>query len=268
MARIMEVATPLDPDLLFHGMSGTEEMSRLGEYELSMLSLKNNLELNKLLGEKVSVKLTLGDDSVRQFNGYITRIAQLGMHGRYHRYVATVRPWLWFLTRTSDCRVFQEMSVPDIVKKVFADHSSLAEFKFDLTATYPKLTYCVQYRETDFNFVSRLLEHEGIYYFFKHQDGQHLMVIADSYSAHEPYVGCEELPINNTGRLLRRDIEQITAWEVSRQVQPGVYVHDHYDLEKPSAEILTQKTLKRVYANSTLEVYDYPGLYLKKPEGE
>ena len=94
------------------------------------------------------------------------------------------------------------------------------------------------------------------------------MVLADSYSAHEPFPGCEELPINTTGRLLRPDVEQIIGWEISRQVQPGVYAHDHYDLEKPSVEILTQKALKREYAHSSLEVYDYPGQYLKKSEGE
>ena len=268
MPRVMEVSTPLDPDLLFHGMSGREEMSRLSEFELSMLSAKSDLDLNALLGQKVTVSLMLADDSVRQFNGYVTRIAQGGAYGRYFRYVATVRPWLWFLTRTSDCRVFQEQTVPEIVKAVFGDHASLAEFKFEATSTYPKLTYCVQYRETDFNFISRLLEHEGIYYYFKHQDGQNMMVLADSYSAHEPFPGCEELPINTTGRLLRTEIEQISGWEISRQVQPGVYAHDHYDLEKPSVEILTQKAMKREHANSSLEVYDYPGQYLKKNEGE
>ena len=267
MPRVMEVSTPLDPDLLFHGMSGREEMSRLSEYQLNMLSLKNDHDLNALLGQKITVKLMLADDSIREFNGYVTRIAQHGAYGRYYRYVATVRPWLWFLTRTSDCRVFQEQTVPEIVKTVFADHG-FAEFKFELTGTYPKLTYCVQYRETDFNFISRLLEHEGIYYFFTHQDGQDLMVIADSYSAHEPYPGCEELPINITGRLLRPDLEQISSWEVSRQVQPGVYVHDAFDLEKPSVEILTQKELKREHAHNALEVYDYPGQYLAKKEGE
>jgi len=268
MKTVMEVATPLDPDLLFHRLHAREEMSRLSNYELSMLSLKGDLDLNALLGKKVTVKLAMPDDTERQFNGYVTRIAQHGAYGRYHRYVATVRPWLWFLTRTSDCRVFQELSVPEIVKTVFADHPSLAEVKFELTGQYPKLTYCVQYRETDFNFVSRLLEHQGIYYYFKHQDGQTVMTLADSYSAHDPYPGCEELPINITGRLLRPEVEQITGWEIARQVQPGVYVHDHYDLEKPSVELLTQKVLKRQYAHDDLEVYDYPGQYVKKAEGE
>src|SRR4029453_18485027 len=99
-------------------------------------------------------KLGLPGDETRYFNGYVTRFAQSSTYGRYRRYVATVRPWLWFLTRTSDCRIFQEMKVPDIIKMVFADHG-VSDFKLELTSSYRKWTYCVQYRETDFNFISR-----------------------------------------------------------------------------------------------------------------
>ena len=116
------------------------------------------------------------DDSTRYFNGYVTRFSQGGAHGRYNRYSAVVRPWLWFLTRTADCRIFQDLTVPDIVKKVFGDHPT-ADFKFDLTGTYRKWKYCVQYRETDFNFVSRLMEEEGIYYYVAHTDGHNTVVL-------------------------------------------------------------------------------------------
>jgi type VI secretion system secreted protein VgrG len=203
---------------------------------------------------------------VREFNGYVTRIAQHGTHGRYYRFVATVHPWLWFLTRTSDCRTFQEMTVPEIVEAVFADHP--AEYKLELTGTYRKWTYCVQYRETDFNFVSRLLEHEGIYYYFKHVDGQNLLVVTDSYSGHEAFPEYEELPIVGPDRLVRPDLEHITSWECGRQVQPGAYALRDYDLERPQVELLTLKKSPRPYSLSEYEMYDYPGHYLKKPEGE
>jgi type VI secretion system secreted protein VgrG len=263
----MDITTPLDPDLLFHGMRAREEISRLSEYEVSLLSPKDDLDLNKVLGKKVSVKLALPDDSPREFNGYVTRISQGSRYGRYNRYEATVRPWLWFLTRTTDCRIFQEMTVPDIVKKVFLDHPT-AEFSFELTGSYPTLTYCVQYRETDFNFISRLLEHEGIYYYFRHTGGQNMLVVTDSYSGHEAFPNYKELPINITNRITRPDFEQITSWDFSRRVEPGVYTHDHYDLERPTVELQTQKTTARQYENSDYEVYDYPGLYVKAPVGE
>jgi len=145
-ARVMEIVTPLGDDvLLFHGMSAREEMSRLFEYQLDLLSVKDDVKLDDILGKNVTVKFALPDDQTRYFNGYVTRFAQGGTHGRYHQYIATVRPWLWFLTRTADCRIFQEMKVPDIIKAVFADHPS-ADFKLELTGTYRKWIYCVQYR--------------------------------------------------------------------------------------------------------------------------
>ena len=122
--KVMEVTTPLgDEVLLFHGMHAREEMSRLSEYHLDLLGPTKDkpIKLDDILGKNVTVKLALPDDSTRYFNGYVTRFSQGGTYGRYNRYFAVVRPWLWFLTRTTDCRIFQEMSVPDIVKKVFAD---------------------------------------------------------------------------------------------------------------------------------------------------
>src|SRR5215203_4136971 len=113
MSRVMEIATPLgDGVLLFHTMKAREEMSRPFEYHLDLLSPKEDINLDEILGKNVDIKLGLADDEFRYFNGYVTRFAQSGMHGRFHRYSAIVRPWLWFLTRTSVCRIFQEMSVP------------------------------------------------------------------------------------------------------------------------------------------------------------
>ena len=149
--RVMDITTPLGDDvLLFHRMQASEELSRPFEYRLDLLSTRNDINLDDVLGKNVTVKLALPDDSTRYFNGFVTRIAQGGSYGRYTRYFAVVRPWLWFLTRTTDCRVFQDMTVPEIVQQVFADHDT-ADFQLELTSTYRKWTYCVQYRETDFN---------------------------------------------------------------------------------------------------------------------
>ena len=114
--RVMEIATPLgDGVLLFHGMHARDEMSRLSEYQLDLLSERGDIEIDEILGKNVTVKLALPDDRTRYFNGYVTRFSQGGTHGRYRRYYATVSPWLWFLSRTSDCRIFQDMTVPDII---------------------------------------------------------------------------------------------------------------------------------------------------------
>ena len=130
--RAMEITTPVGDDvLLFYGMHAREELGRLGEYQLDLLSQKKDINPNDILGKNVTVKVELPDESIRYFNGFVTRFAQGGSLGRYVRYSVVVHPWLWFLTRTTDCRIFQEMTVPDIVKKVFGDHPTA-----DFTLTF------------------------------------------------------------------------------------------------------------------------------------
>ena len=193
MARVMEITTPLGADvLLFHAMHAREELSRVAEYQLDLLSLKNDINLDQILGKNVTVKLALPDDSTRYFNGFVTRFSQGGMHGRYRRYSATVHPWLWFLTphrrlphlpgddRSRDRREGVHRA-PDGRRS-----------RTSSTGTYRTWTYCVQYRETDLNFVSRLMEQEGIYFYFTHADGKHTLVHgrllqrARRRSRHEP----------------------------------------------------------------------------------
>ena len=268
MPRVMEIVTPLGEDvLLFHTMSAREEMSRLFEYQLDLLSARDDINLDEILGKNVTIKLALPSDETRFYNGFVTRFAEGGTLGRFRRYSATVRPWLWLLTRTSDCRIFQEQTVPEILKTVFADHG-VADFKFELTSTYRKRTYCVQYRETDFNFVSRLMEHEGIGYHFRHTEGHNTLVLTDSTSMHTAVPGVETLSFVSNVDQIRPELEHIRSWELSREIQPGVYVHDDYDLERPSVELKTSKTLPRNFTPSDFEVYDYPGLYTQKSDGE
>src|SRR5262245_55912213 len=153
--RAMEITTPLGSDvLLFHTMHAREELSRVGEWRLDLLSLKSDINLDEILGKSVTVKVALQDDATRYFNGYVTRFSQGGTYGRYRRYYAVVNPWLWFLSRTADCRIFQDKTVPEILKAVFADHST-ASVEYRLSGSYAKWIYCVQYRETDLNFVCR-----------------------------------------------------------------------------------------------------------------
>ncbi len=267
MPRVMEIATPLGDTLLFYRMRASEELGRLGAFQLELLSPSSSIDVDSILGKNVTVNLGLPDDKVRYFNGYVTRFEQQGMVGRYHRYAALVQPWLWFLTRTADCRIFQDMTVPEIVKKVFADHDT-ADFKLSLTSSYRKWTYCVQYRETDFNFVSRLMEQEGMYYYFTHAAGHHTMVITDSSSGHQSVSGYEKVPCVAQDKLKSPEMEHVDTWEFSRSVQPGVFVHDDYDLERPSVELKTTKSVVRQYAPSNYEMYDYPGEYVQKPHGE
>ena len=263
----MDITTPLGPDvLLFHTMHAREELSRVGECRLDLLSLKSDIKLDDILGKSVTIKLALQDDSTRYFNGFVTRFSAGGSYGRYRLYYATVHPWLWFLSRTADCRIFQDKTVPEIVKIVLGEHPTNS-FKESLTGSYAKWDYCVQYRETDLNFVCRLLEQEGIYFYFTHADGKHTMVLTDSYSGHKAFQK-KAVPFIAPEDLARKDIEHVDALTLTREMQPTVYVHDDYDFERPSVDLKTQKTVSRSYANSAAEIYDYPGEYTQKADGD
>ncbi len=267
-SKVMEIQTPLGADLLFTRMRAREELGRLFEYRIELASPKGDINIDKILGKNVTVKLELPKDKQRFFNGFVTRFAQVGMLGRYHLYHATVRPWLWFLTRTADCRIFQDKDVPQIVKEILETHAGLHDFKLDTTGKYAKREYCVQYRETDFNFVSRLMEEEGIYYYFKHTDGHHKMVIADSLSAHSAFPDYPQLPYIPAGKGVRLDQEYVSKWEMGREVQPGSYALTDYDFEKPSTDLAVNRQLARSHDQAKGKVFDYPGGYYKTADGE
>ncbi|HET7868563.1 MAG TPA: type VI secretion system tip protein VgrG, partial [Burkholderiaceae bacterium] len=174
------LTSPLDEDLRFHAMEHSAELSKLGSTLLTLLSPRADLAPEDLLGQALTVTARLREGQ-RFFHGYVTRFGLVGQEGRYFKYQARLCPWPWFLTRTSDCRIFQDQSVPDIVKTVFQDHA-VADFEFRLTRPYRSRTYCVQYRETDLEFVARLLGDEGIYWHVEHAEGRHTLVLQDLQS--------------------------------------------------------------------------------------
>jgi type VI secretion system secreted protein VgrG len=269
-ANPYKLTTPLGANaLIFYHLSAHEELSRISEFQIECLSEKGDIDLDKILGQNVTATMLMPDDEERHFNGYVTRFSQVGMRGRYHSYLATVHPWLWMLTRTSDCRIFQNMTVPEIIKKVFDDHA-IADFKDELTGTYRKWEYCVQYRETDFNFVSRLMEQEGIHYFFEYGESTNTLVLADSHSAHKPCVGdYSSIPyIVAKGGIGRPDREHVSAWTCEREVQPGKYAIDTYDFKRPSVELAVKAAAAREHELADLEMYDYPGEYITTSEGD
>lgn len=266
--RQVEIVTPLGADrLLFYRMTASEALGRLFQFDLELLSEDPDIKFEDLLGQKVTVRLDLPDDNKRYFNGYVSRFSLAGSVGDYSLYTATVSPWLWFLTRTADCRIFQEMTVPDIVKQVFRDHG-FTDFEESLSAAYRSWTYCVQYRETDFNFVSRLMEQEGIYYYFKHESDKHTLVLSDSISSHETYPGYETLPFFPPTEHLNRERDHIHEWTVSQEVQPGGYTLDDFDFERPKANLEVKSSIPRGHARDGLEIFDYPGEYIQTNDGE
>ena len=265
--RVFAVYSPLGPDvLLVRQMHGQERLGRLFEYRLEVLSEDIEIDFNDLLGENITVRLTCPQqDQDRYFNGFVSECREISSRQmRYGVYEFTLRPWFWFLTRTADCRIFQEQSVPEIVKSMFSERG-FSDFEDSLSGDYSKRGYCVQYRETDFDFISRLLEEEGIYYFFKHENGKHLLVLADAVAAHE---SLGKIPYYPEGDHQEREVENIYDWSVSTQLQPGKVVLDDFDFEVPTKALLSTAPIKREHAQADYEIFDYPGEYTETDDGD
>ena len=277
--RKIAIDTPLGPDvLLVRRCSVREQMSRLFQIDLNLTSKKNNINFDEIIGKKATVRLELANQT-RYFHGVVSRFVQTKAERSYAVYQATLVPWLWFLTRTSDCKIFQQsmeeppdqMTVPGIIKKVFKD-AGFEDFRDDgLSETYRKWDFCVQYRETAFNFVSRLMEQEGIGYYFEHEDGKHTLVLTDSVNAHTPYENYDTVPYH-PHQQGSRDKEAVTDWVVEKELQPGTFAHNDYDFEKPKQAIqkalVVKSSIERSHDNASFEIYDYPGEFLEHDEGE
>lgn len=264
--RPIKVTTPLGDDvLMLRAMSGNEELGRLFQFDLDLLSRDEQIKLEDVLGQSLTVELLLPDGELRYFNGIVSRFCQVGASGEFFSYQATLRPWFWLLTRTSDCRIFQEMTVPDIIKEVFGDNG-FSDFEESLSGEYRTWEYCVQYRETDFNFISRLMEQEGIYYYFVHDDGKHTLKLSDSISAHEP-IATPDVPYYPPSQNVERDDDYIQDWFISRDLQPGAYSQRDFDFKNPKANLETKLSNPFNHDKSDFEIYDYPGEYVTAGEG-
>ncbi|MCU0914220.1 MAG: type VI secretion system tip protein VgrG [Planctomycetes bacterium] len=265
--RELALDTPLGKDvLLVVSLQGTEQLARPFELHLELVSEDPQIAFSQIVGQNVTLKLALPGGKMRYFNGFVSRFTQVSSRSDLASYSATVVPWLWFLTRTADCRIFQAMTVPDIIKKVFRDQG-FSDFEDSLTQTYRTWEYCVQYRETDFNFVSRLMEQEGIYYFFKHQDGQHVLVLADSPSAHQSSPGFEELSFQFTGAPVS-DKQYVRDWVVETRLQPGSCSLNAFDFKNTRKDLNARARVPRDHEAADFDVYDYSLDYIEGGDGE
>jgi type VI secretion system secreted protein VgrG len=267
MSAQIQIITPLGPDaLVFESMSATDELGRLSEYRIVALSDSPNLDPYALLGKLMTLRIELADGALRHVNAYVTGFRQVDFSKNSVRYEILAQPWLWFLTRSSDCRIFQKMKVPDIIREVFSKYPS-AMYELRLSGEYDEWEYCVQYRESDFQFVSRLLEQEGIYYYFTHSEDKHTLILADSPSAHEPYPGYAALRYLPSEKNVS-GLERVIDWSFAYEIQSGAFVIEDYDYSKPRIELKQQLKELRPHAESAYEVYDYPGKFDTPPKGE
>jgi type VI secretion system secreted protein VgrG len=268
--RLIAVDTPLGKDvLLLQELTGIEGISSLFSYELNLLAYENeSIVFKDIVGQKVTITLHLPDGTPRYINGYVSRFTQGETDKRsFTHYHAQVVPWLWFLTRQADCRIFQNLAVPDILSQVF-NLFEFKDFRLSLKNSYPQLEYCVQYRETSFNFVSRLMEEFGIFYYFDHStQGKHTMVLADQSNT---LPACPSSPVSydtQVGGLY--EPEAISNWHVGQEVRTGKYTVTDYNFTTPSTSLLANDpTVVDLAASHPLELFDYPGLHTNKDQGD
>lgn len=258
--RRLQIETPLESDVLrLVRFEGSEEISSLFKFDLELVSADGSIDPRMLVGKRVSFAVEMPNEGVmRWFDGYVSQFSYRGKDDRQHHYYAEVVPWLWFCTQTTDCRIFQDMSIPEIVRTVLGDCSA-AKFEFlSIVGKHPKWENCTQYRETDYQFITRLLEQEGFYFYFRHEQGQHTLVISDSVRG---YHDCIENSVAFTSTLAAPDpYDQITAWEHRYSFRTGKIAVADYNFKTPTKRVASHTTsIVKFAGNAACERYDFPG---------
>ena len=274
--RFLSVTSPLGADkLLLIGLDGTEALSQLFHIQLGLIATnETEVPFDQILGKKVTARIAAPGDKERFLSGICCRFSQGGRDQTFTSYRAEIVPEVWFLTRKSQSRIFQAKSVKQILEKVFEG----LKVSIQLKGQYEPRDYCVQYRETDFNFASRLMEEEGIFYFFKHTANDHTLVVGDSPDAHP---GLPFDPEVTYSPIIENSVEEdrVTEWEKAQDLRSMKFTlwdhsfelpHKHLDAEKPITESVQVGTVNhklKIGSPDRLEIYDWPGEYAQRFDG-
>jgi len=253
--------------LVFDGLEAVESLGRPFLYNLDVSSFKTTTDLIGLLGSKVTVSFSTTSGPTRYFNGLLTRIVYAGLVGGASRYHLELRPWIWMLTRSHDCKIFQNMAPFDIITGVCRD-AGFSDFadKRQNQAGSTVLDYCVQYRESSLDFVTRLMEQYGIYYYFEHTSDKHTLNFADDPNSHTALSA--SILYQRQMTEMRTVVDHIWEFSADLRVQPGTYTYRDYNFTTPSAD-LTAKSMKQgSHEYGSSEIYDYPGIYDTAANGQ
>jgi type VI secretion system secreted protein VgrG len=258
---------------VFLRMSGREALGRMSEFELVFLSPRNDIDPGAVLGHDLCVTLDYPAGGERQFNGIVTTLRLIApgdtTHNRMARYEAMVHPRLWLLTQASHRRFFHQRTVPQIVASVFEDYN--VDFRNACTASYPPIEHCMQYRETDFDFVSRLLEREGIHYFFEYANSKHTLVFTDSNSEHRPIPHYDTMPYQ-AWDVPDHDEECVYRWVSGATLRTGRYEVNDYDFEKAAVSnqqgLVSRATRAAPYDPARYVMQEHLSGHVKASDGD
>jgi len=267
--RLLAIQTPLGKDvLLLRSLKGHEGISQLFHFDAEFLSENHSIAFKDIVGKQVTITLAHAGSDKRYWNGYVSRFVCASRDDNFSYYHAEIVPWLWFLTRTADCQIFQQKTIPEIVKAVFQNHG-FQDFQDNTQATYPQREYVVQYRETAFNFVSRLMEEYGIFYYFEHGQSSHKLIMADKPSVHKNCPVQYKVRFDHSPNVIVWDEDLVRSWLVEEELRPGKYALTDYNFQTPNTSLMANiQTVDEIGGNTNYEIYDYPGIYTKKSEGD
>lgn len=260
--RPLKVTTPLGQNaVVCESFSGEEHVNRLFRFDLELLSTNQHIEPERVLGQSITASVETASGSWRYFNGICNSFEYkggdyIGGNQEVHYYSMRIVPQLWLLTKKTNCKVHcggSGNTVPDILTALLSGITVSNK----LTGTYERRDYCVQYQETDFDFFTRLLEEEGIFYFFEHADGSHKLVLADNVSA---FADNPESQVEiKTSQADSSD--HLRSWNHSREIISGKQSHTDYNFETSTANLNKEKDTRITgLPISQLEVYEYPAL--------
>jgi len=263
--REMSLTTPLGTDvLLLQNLTYKEELGRPFEMTLEMQSTNQEIDFSKILGQTVTVTIQMpqgssGQASPRYLNGIVRKFTQTvfqSANGLYS-YRAEVVPWISMLELTSNCQAYQNQTIPQIITAVFQSFS-FGDYTLNLSQDYTPRPFCVQYRESAFNFVHRLLELAGIYYYFVHSDGSHQIVFCDSLANYESFPGFAEIAYDSQQNMV---VGTINDWSLEGVLCTGSVVVNDYDYTAPRSNLMGTSSTSQPYAQGAYEFFDFPGYY-------
>ena len=261
---LLAIATPLgDEKLVLRKAEVHEELGKPFSIDLELVSDDEDISLDDILGQNVTIRLET-EDEPRFFNGIVTEFFQKDNIARTAYFGAVVRPWYWLLTLSENCRIFQEKTYPEIIKEVF-DELGFSDYEDQLTDSYKPQEYVVQYNESDFNFTSRIMEQEGIFYYFKHINGKHTLILADDSSV-QPNIGQVAFFEKEESQGIV-NLEGIVKWENFRQVRTGGISLGDFDFTAPSKNLSAVTADPKTSSLASLKKFNYPGKYTEKAKG-
>jgi type VI secretion system secreted protein VgrG len=257
--KFKNLANP-EQELLLESFKGAEGLSRAYSFELLLVCEDSGVELKSMMGQHVVIEIELADATPRYLAGYLTRFASIGSDGGMARYTATLNPWFSMLKNRFDTRIFQGNTVEEVVTEVFAYCAAFSRHEFRLTRPQKRYTYITQYRESDFNFVQRLLEEEGMFYYFEHTAEGHMMIICDDSTTLVPLP--EQPQIRFHTASVTETADAITQWSGNRKLQSGKIAVQTFDYRQPNNRLpVTMKSLNKQGDVGDFEIYDFPGQY-------